>query len=268
MSSFRLTVPGNLLLAGEYAVLEEGGLGAAVAVEPRLTVTVFPDDHWLIDGRWVGGQERWDPESGGEPTFAGRVFLKALELLEARGDERGRRWSRRVPTARIEIDSSDFFDSSGRKLGYGSSAALAAGLTAALARLGDRDETLVHQMAVAAHRSAQGGAGSGYDVTVSWFGGFGLFVGGAEPTWQPSGADLPRLALFPGPKRCAPSVRSPGTVNGRPTFPVGRTTFSTPATRPSPRWSKPPVKRPWSRRGPRPGSSDSAWASSSAATPR
>ena len=208
--SFRLTVPGNLLLAGEYAVLEEGGLGAAVAVEPRLVVTVYPSEQWLIEGRWRGGSDQWEPEGRDPPTFAGLVFLKALELLEERGDERGRKWSRRIPTARIEIDSSEFFDAQGRKLGFGSSAALAAGLTAALARLGDReDSSAVHQIAVAAHRHAQGGAGSGYDVTASWFGGFGLFTGGREPRWEPGDpARLPPLALFAGPE----AVRTVGAI--------------------------------------------------------
>lgn len=210
MSSFRLTVPGNLLLAGEYAVLEEGGLGAAVAVEPRLTVTVFPQDRWELVGRWTGGGEQWDPEGGAPPTFSGTIFLKALELLEGRGDQRGRRWSRLTPSARIEVDSRAFFDAQGRKKGYGSSAALAVGLTAALAQLGGRDDgPSAHQVAVAAHRHAQGGAGSGYDVTVSWFGGFGLFVGGTEPRWEPSDPGrLPPLALFAGPE----AVRTVGSI--------------------------------------------------------
>ena len=210
MSSFRLTVPGNLLLAGEYAVLEEGGLGAALAVEPRLAVTVFPGEEWQIVGRWVGGQELWSPEDPAPAPFAGLAFLKALELLEVRGDERQRRWSRRIPAARIELDSSAFFDLQGRKRGFGSSAALAVGLTAALARLVGREGAdSLHQAAVAAHRYAQGGAGSGYDVTVSWFGGFGLFVGGAQPRWQPADPDtLPALAVFAGPE----AVRTVGSI--------------------------------------------------------
>ena len=210
MSSFRLTVPGNLLLAGEYAVLEEGGLGAALAVEPRLSVTVFPSEEWQIIGRWVGGQELWSPEDTAPPPFAGMAFLKALELLEERRDERQRRWSRRIPTARIELDSSAFFDPRGRKLGFGSSAALAVGLTAALARLAGQDDSdSLHQAAVAAHRHAQGGAGSGYDVTVSWFGGFGLFVGGARPHWHPAApGGLPALAVFAGPE----VVRTVGSI--------------------------------------------------------
>ena len=43
--SFRFTVPGNLLLAGEYAVLEEGGLGLARAVEP------FRADHDVMEAK-------------------------------------------------------------------------------------------------------------------------------------------------------------------------------------------------------------------------
>lgn len=215
MTSFRLSVPGNLLLAGEYAVLEEGGLGAAVAVEPRLTVTVFPQDDWEVRGRWVGGSEVWRPEgprAGAPESFAGRVFLAAFEGLGTRGDERGRRWKDPQP-ARIEVDTSAFFDPTGRKLGYGSSAALAVGLTVALAHLADRDledrHAGLHLVAVDAHRAAQGGAGSGYDVTTSWFGGLGLFVGGSEPRWEPAQPGrLPSLALFPGPEL----VRTPGSI--------------------------------------------------------
>jgi len=207
VTPFRLTVPGNLLLAGEYAVLEEGGLGAALAVEPRLVVTVFPQDEWQLVGRWTGGGESWTP--GLEPTFAGSVFLKALELLEARGDERARRWSQRTPAARIEVDSSAFFNAEGRKLGYGSSAALAVGITGALVRLADRDPAFAHPVAVQAHRFAQGGAGSGYDVTVSWFGGLGLFEGGLLPRWVPAHPRaLPPMALFSGPE----AVRTTGSI--------------------------------------------------------
>jgi hypothetical protein len=178
-----------------------------VAVEPRLVVSVFPGEDWTLEGRWVGGEETWRPGAA-PPTFAGQVFLKALDLLEGRGDERGRRWAQ-IPPARIEIDSRAFFDADGRKRGFGSSAALAAGITSALARLAGRDELPFHQAAVEAHRFAQGGAGSGYDVTASWFGGFGLFRGGPRPQWEPADpAVLPPLAVFAGPE----AVRTVGAI--------------------------------------------------------
>lgn len=194
MKSFRLTVPGNLLLAGEYAVLEQGGLGWALAVEPRLTVTVQPADDWQITGIWPGGQETWtasqDPQGAG---LAGRLFSQLFDQFQRTG-------GRRLPPARITADSSAFFDPAGRKTGLGSSAALTVGLAAALAGIeGRRGWDSIHQDAVQAHRAVQGGRGSGYDVTVSLFGGLGLFRGGTNPGWEPDRLEkLPVLALFAG----------------------------------------------------------------------
>jgi phosphomevalonate kinase len=55
-------------------------------------------------------------------------------------------------------------------------------------------------LALRAHRSAQGGRGSGYDVLCSFHGGAGLFHGGREPSWQPCRlAWEPAFFLFPGP---------------------------------------------------------------------
>ena len=47
-----LTVPGNLLLAGEYAVLVEGGLGLACAVALRVRVTWERSDTLTIRARF------------------------------------------------------------------------------------------------------------------------------------------------------------------------------------------------------------------------
>ena len=53
-----LSAPANLLLLGEYAVLEEGGLGLALAVERRARITVEPSDGLEVLGRRPGGSFR------------------------------------------------------------------------------------------------------------------------------------------------------------------------------------------------------------------
>jgi phosphomevalonate kinase len=60
-----------------------------------------------------------------------------------------------------------------------------------------------------AHRRAQGGRGSGYDVYASLYGGFGCLSGGAEPSWQSVELPwLPPLYLLRGPA----SVSTPNSL--------------------------------------------------------
>ena len=68
-----VTVPGNLLLLGEYAVLERGGLGIALAPERRLTITVRPSLRLRIVGTWRGKTVEWD-----ERGFSGEGLLDAI----------------------------------------------------------------------------------------------------------------------------------------------------------------------------------------------
>lgn len=96
-----------------------------------------------------------------------------------------------APQWRIEIDTTAFFDSQdGRKQGLGSSAAAAVLLTAALFQLSGREPLLAREevirAAIAAHRDANGGRGSGYDIATSALGGVIRFVGGNVPQWRQS----------------------------------------------------------------------------------
>jgi phosphomevalonate kinase len=198
----RASVPANLLLLGEYAVLEEGGLGLAVAVDPRVRISAAhgrPGASLEVAAR-MDTALRWTPrEPRGNPRTA--LLAAAVEVCCPEGP----------PAGTIEVDSSDFFFG-GRKGGLGSSAAAAVGLCWALLALaaGDPPEpAAVLEAALAAHRRAQGGRGSGYDVFASFYGGAGLFAGGARPSWQP--LDLPWLEplyLFHGER----SLSTPGAI--------------------------------------------------------
>ncbi len=193
-----LTVPGNVLLLGEYAVLEEGGLGLAMAVERRVRIRTSAGSGLSVGGSWPGGSFEWTPRDPGSH----RLMAAAVESAQGWLAENGRPapdWS-----ARIAADSTDLFRPDGRKRGLGASAAVCVGLVAALLFEAGRNDGQAQQavpsIATRAHRAAQGGRGSGYDVLCSFHGAMGLFRGGANPSWEP--CRLPwdaAVFLFPGP---------------------------------------------------------------------
>jgi phosphomevalonate kinase len=203
----RLTVPGNLLLLGEYAVTEEGGLGLALAVDKRVSAEVQPADALSVEGRWGEEAVLWTAESPqGSPLING-IVETWREQLYARGlcpldAEAPKLCGRRDPAGRVVVDSSPFFEG-GRKSGFGSSAAVTVALTCALLHLsgfsGPQLLECAARISLLAHRRVQGGRGSGYDVYASLYGGFGCLVGGARPSWQAVRLPwLPPMYLFAG----------------------------------------------------------------------
>ena len=192
VSLVRLTVPGNILLLGEYAVLEEGGLGLAMAVDIRVRVEASPAESLLIEALWSGSTLSWTPGRPGESLLIDAV-VDAVTW-----------WLRRECGARIRVDSTDFFSTDGRKSGLGSSAAvsvaLVCGLLHAAGALSAARGLEARMLAMRAHRRAQGGRGSGYDIVTSFHGGTGLFRGGADPGWDPCAlSGDPRVLIFAGP---------------------------------------------------------------------
>lgn len=187
----RLTAPGNLLLLGEYAVVEAGGLGIAMAAGPRLTVSVGAGRELTVTGTWGEHTVIW-PGPGSE--LLGAVIAQ----FPAPG------------SADVRVDSASFF-AAGDKRGFGSSAAVAVGLTAALRAAAGlpADREGVFATALRAHREFQGGRGSGYDVAASTYGGIGLFRGGSEPRW--TALELPWLPPF-GVVAAGGPVRTPGAI--------------------------------------------------------
>lgn len=180
------SAPGSVLLLGEYAVLQPGGLGVAAAVEPRVRVRVRPAaDALRIEGTDGVDRFAWRAGAGG--------------LLDAVVDACATELGRAPDPAAVAVDSGAL-SGDGRKLGLGASAAVAVAVTRALLDGSDREVRLdtVFRTALSAHRAAQGGRGSGYDVAVSTYGGTGLFHGGEEPRFEPLPAAPADLFLVLG----------------------------------------------------------------------
>jgi phosphomevalonate kinase len=154
-----VTAPGKLVLLGEYAVLD--GFPAIVAAVNR-----------RASGQFVPGHA---PESE-------LVDVAVRNAADALGPNRAA-----LPSGSVLVDTSAF-SLEGTKLGIGSSAATAAvtvGAVLEMAGLAVSESTdLVFGVALAAHRAAQGGLGSGADVAAAVYGGMLHYT---RPTSGPAG---------------------------------------------------------------------------------
>lgn len=194
--SITTSAPGKLFLLGEYAVLD-GAPALVAAVDRRALVRVRAADAWHL--RTQPPLPATAPAGG----LAGTAVFDAVRAaVAARCD---------LPPQDVTIDTRTFFGPAGRaptpttgegtfKLGLGASAAVAAALTGALAAAGGLRLTRAElcELAIAAHREAQGGAGSGADVAAAVYGGLIAFTagGGVQPLDWPE--DLHAAAVVTG----------------------------------------------------------------------
>lgn len=166
--------PGKVFLVGEYAVLEEGP--AVLAAVTRHAVAQF-----------VPGM---NPMSKLVDEAVTRTKAELGETASA------------LPPGSVLVNTDDFHQG-GQKIGLGSSAATAVAAVGALLESAgvsiDANREQILALALAAHRAAQGAAGSGADVAAAVHGGLIKVVrhrGGSpsvEPLHPPNGL---RLVVF------------------------------------------------------------------------
>jgi len=181
--TIRTSAPGKLFLLGEYAVL--GGAPALLtAVDRRAEVTVddSASDTWQVSAPNLGIEGLELGTDGALPDALDPRVRSSLRVFDAAREAVLALAPRPPGPLAISIDSSAL-SRGGHKLGLGSSAAVAAALTAALATAVNLDlsRKQLFRLADAAHRSAQGGVGSGGDVAASVYGGLIGYTQGATP---------------------------------------------------------------------------------------
>ncbi len=211
------SAPGSLLIAGEYLITEEGGFGVALAaggrsyLESNLSINRVPGDSELkMEGYWPNGGEKWSPQDGESPSLAAAVWK------QCRDSKRGPGKNITGVSGQLLVDTSEFYDKRGRKLGLGSSAAAALLYSRGLFNSSPIRDLQPVDCALQAHSIWQGGRGSGYDVLTSANGGSGRFTGGVQPKWNklswPDDSESPRILeswLIKGLK----AVKSPDAVS-------------------------------------------------------
>ncbi len=202
------SAPGKLFLIGEYAVLA-GAPALLTAVDRRVHVraTPSPDARWRLTAANLGIRDLdlgADLQAPPEFDAATRSKLAVFEAVRAHS---AAALGTRLTAQHVTIDSRDFAQD-GHKLGLGSSAAVAAALTAALSQASGEslDMGALAMRAIAAHRTAQNGRGSGGDVAAAVYGGLISYTRDHTPiplTWP---ADLAAYALVTGTGASTPDL--------------------------------------------------------------
>lgn len=153
--------PGKAIILGEYALLQ-GAPGLVVAVDRYVECRITPASRFELEAlgsryeaKTAEALRSCDPRL----TVVAAVFDALIPEPE-------------LPSLKVSIDSSTF-SQGGAKLGLGSSAAVAVSLAHALRILRGCVATpaALFTDALRAHRSAQGGLGSGIDIAASAYGG-------------------------------------------------------------------------------------------------
>lgn len=177
------SAPGKLFLIGEYAVLD-GAPALLTAVDRRARVRLTPANEagWRLSARNLGIHDLALGAHGHIPEQASADLQQKLRVFDAVRRAVCARLATPLPALHVDIDTQDFARD-GHKLGLGSSAAVAAALAAALGRAAGQhwSKAELAALAIAAHRDAQNGTGSGGDVAVAVYGGLISYVRDQTP---------------------------------------------------------------------------------------
>jgi phosphomevalonate kinase len=192
-----LKVPGKLLIAGEYAVLEPHAPAIVVAVDRYLSATIELAHDFTLSLPDFGIERMPCDDQGNGPVFPSndpRLGFAGAALRVAMAYVREQFL---VPLPFHLTLKSDLAQADGRKFGLGSSAAAVVAIVAAVVTLLRDDDTeapnptLLFKLAAIAHLRAQG-SGSGADVAASTFGGW-LRFSSFQPEWLAARMDVEPL---------------------------------------------------------------------------
>ncbi|WP_293623729.1 hypothetical protein [Salinisphaera sp.] len=202
------SAPGKLFLIGEYAVLD-GAPALLSAVDRRVHVSCepAPDGRWRLTAANLGIDVLDLGADLDIPAGLDAETRRKIAVFEAVRAHSAQALGARLTAQHVTIDSQDFAQD-GHKLGLGSSAAVAAALTAALSQASGEtlDRAALSTRAIAAHRTAQNGRGSGGDVATAVYGGLISYTRDQTPiplTWP---ADLAAYALVTGTGASTPDL--------------------------------------------------------------
>ena len=184
--SYQVKVPGKLMIAGEYAVLEPGGQAIVVAVDRYIKAVIEPSTQNTLSLPQLGFDNVTFETEGHDITFS--VSNPKLSFI----DNAITVYHRFVLEKSIDLRpfsltiTSELDDPSGKKYGLGSSAAVVVAVVAALSQfykseINQPSTELLYKLASIAHFKTQGN-GSCADIAASAYGGW-IHYRAFESSW-------------------------------------------------------------------------------------
>ncbi|WP_071394141.1 phosphomevalonate kinase [Bacillus tuaregi] len=182
-SEWKLRVPGKLMIAGEYAILEPRQHAVVMAVDRYITVELKESKENILSLPQLGLREVTWINDGVTPIFnRGDSRLKVIQQALKTMNQYFREQSIEIRNCRLTI-TSELVDIDGRKYGLGSSAAITVAVVASLLafhRIQLPCEQLF-KLAALSHLLAQGN-GSGADIAAATYGGLINYTA-FRPNW-------------------------------------------------------------------------------------
>lgn len=211
-TKWRVRVPGKLMIAGEYAVLEPDQHAIVAAVDRFLVVDIERRRENLLTLPDLGlARVTWNKDSPvvfsvSDPRLA--YIQNTITIMNQFLIEKGYPRDSFHLTIKSHLD-----DASGKKYGLGSSAALVVGVVMAIQSMYkirlSREE--IFKLSVIAHLQTQGN-GSGADLAASTFGGW-LDYSSFQYDWLADrlkkGVDISKLVVTPWPHLKITSIKPP-----------------------------------------------------------
>ena len=156
----RASAPGKLIISGEYAVLD-GAPCLVVAIDRRAICQLETCDHWQFSSCGYSAQTssftKTAYESEPDKGDAGQLAWHSYQALAETSEP-----------AKLHTNTEAFY-AQRTKYGFGSSAAMSVAISGALAHSSNQKPDFA--TALKAHKSFQGGQGSGADVAAAFYGG-------------------------------------------------------------------------------------------------
>ncbi len=180
---------GKVLVSGGYAILE-GGRGLVLTVDKGTTtragmqedkkiIISIPNLNIDVHGRYTSKGilfQKVTAEQHNKLRFAIAAIKEAIGIIEKKFKKKIGKKKKSFQGVSVESVNDDAVTLKGKKTGLGSSAAAVVSIIAALLDLygidvqSDAGRRIVFEAGRKAHRRAQGGLGSGFDIAASCFG--------------------------------------------------------------------------------------------------